>query len=302
MDLKNVHRLSVFIAVAESQSFSRAAESLQVSQPAVSRQVKELEDMIGSPLLDRTGRRLALTEAGLALLGHARKVKETIEEMEAEMEAVAGGVAGLLKLGASTVWEYVLPGLMGDFKRQHPSVTLGLTIGNTNQIVEMMVQKQVHLGFVGDKPNVKVLETIPLLDDEIVIIAPPSHKLAGRKRVPPIQLNRLPFVQRESDSATAQLSEAYLARLGVKAETVMDLGSHEAIKRAVQAGFGLGMISKFAVEQEIAAGTLVQVHLDAPPCKRPLFVLRNRSRYYSPAQQAFIEHVMKVVGPRRKKA
>ena len=289
--MRNLHRLSVFVAVAESASFSKAARRLRVSQPAVSRQIKDLESAVGAPLFDRTGRRVALTEAGSKLLWHAKLVRESVEAMEMDMESIDGGLSGLLQLGASTVWEYQLPGIMGAFSQDHSRLTLSLAIGNSRHIVERLLERDIHLGFVGDEPHIPKIEATSMGKDELVIVAPAAHPLARKSLVAPSALRGVPFVHREADSATAQISRRYLDGMGIKTQTVMEMGSHEAVKLAVQTGVGLGMLSKFAVQQELRSGALRQVRLRAPPCTRPLYWLRNTTRPFSVVQQAFVRYV-----------
>lgn len=292
VNLRNPERLRCFIEVAERLSFSRAAEHLHLSQPAVSRYIKELERATGRRLFDRIGRKVALTEAGSSLLERAKSVQTALDEFEAEAAGLAHTVRGPLTLGGSTVWEYLLPAAIGTFRAKYPNVTISLTVGNTAQIVDLMTDAQLHLGFVGEAPQGRLLEVTQVTEDQLVVIAPPEHELAGKRRVAPKALNGQPFVQREAASATARLAARYLASLSITPGSILELGSHEAVKAGVRAGLGLGMLSRYAIVEELALGTLTQIKLQAPPCNRPLYVLRNPHRSRSHAQSAFVAHVI----------
>ena len=291
LGLWNLSRLRFFLEAAESLSFSKAAARLRVSQPAVSRQIKELEGAVGVRLFERVGRGMALTEAGYTLLTHARRVREALEELEADMSAMHGTMAGTLLLGASTVWEYLLPNPMGSFKAAHPRVSLSLAMGNSAQVMDMLGQNKIHLAFVGEPPHGGDFDPVFEMEDEIAVVAAPDHRLAQSGPIAPGRLIGEPFVLREPESATAHAATRYLEGLGVSPVVALELGGHEAVKAAVRAGFGLGMVSTHAVRHELASGALARVQLQAPPCKRPLFVLRRRSRPYSPVQKAFVSHL-----------
>ena len=290
--LHNLNHLVAFVHVAQARSFSGAAPRLSLTQPALSRQVKELERAVGARLFDRTRYGVAPTEAGYALLRLAEKVLESVQELETAVLGMAGDLGGLLRIGGSTVWEYLLPGLLGGVQTAHPRVTVDLVIGNSRQVMGLLLEDEVHLAFIGEDPVDKRLEAIFVVEDELVIIAPPGHELASGGPVPPQRLADVPFVHREADSATAKIASTYLEGCGARPHAVMELGSHEAIKAAVRAGLGLGMISRYAVQQELASGTLTQVVLNVAPCIRPLYAVRNRTRPLSPVQRAFIGHAV----------
>ena len=290
--LRNLNYLVAFVHVAQARSFSGAAPRLSLTQPALSRQVKELERAVGARLFDRTRYGVAPTEAGYALLRLAEKVLESVQELETAVLGMAGDLGGLLRIGGSTVWEYLLPGLLGGFQIAHPRVTVDLVIGNSRQVMGLLLEDEVHLAFIGEDPVDKRLEAIFVVGDELVIIAPPGHELASGGPVPPsgwrkcrLCIGRLIRRPRRSPPRTWR-------ECGARPHAVMELGSHEAIKAAVRAGLGLGMISRCAVQQELASGTLTQVVLNIAPCIRPLYAVRNRTRPLSPVQRAFIGHAV----------
>ncbi len=291
MPLINTDRLQCFIEAAEARSFSRAAERMQITQPAVSRHIRELEETVGTSLFHRTGRNVTLTEAGHGFLALAKKVVAAVETMESEAGALSEGLSGVLRLGGSTVWEYILPTPIGLFRRQFPRMHIGLTVGNTGNVIELIIAKRIHLGFVGEAPKEKDLSVTPIAVDELIIVAPPGHPLGGRRRVDPKELDGAPFIQREADSATARVASRYLAELGAAPDVALELGSHEALKAGVRAGFGVGMISRYSVANELASGALEEVLIEAPPCRRPLYVLQDPSRPVSPAEREFLQRL-----------
>jgi DNA-binding transcriptional LysR family regulator len=286
-DPATLRQLQTFLTVAENRSFSVAAERLFVTQPAVSKQIKELEQRLGARLFER-GRRLGLTEAGYALMQHAQQVYGLIEALELALEEVGDTKRGHLELGASTVWEYILPPLMSEFQSQHPEVDMGLRVSNSDQIAALVSEREVHLGFVGARTSDKSLEAIAIAEDELMVIAPPGHPLAGDGAVSPGSLHRQVFIQRDRGSATAQQSKQYFKELGVELHVVMELGSDEAVKAAVQQGHGLAMISAYSVSHEVLSGTLEAIVLNAPRCMRRLYAVKDATRKPSKIQESFL--------------
>lgn len=296
MDTAILHRLRTFLAVAENLSFSRAARQLVVSQPFVSRQVKELEQIVGCRLFERKGRRISMTEAGQAFFLNAVKVRESLQELESSIHSFGDGLAGLLQLGGSSAWEYLLPEHMGTFKRAYPRISVALTVGGTAEIIQHMLDSRIHLGFVPLAPRESQIEAIWLTNENLAIVGAPSHALADGRRHPPGDLKHVPFVAGIPGAITEELADRYLQALGVERAVAMRLGSHEAIKQAVRAGVGVAILSRYALLEELGNGALVEVHLDAPPCTRPLYAIRNRSTFFSPAQQAFLAHLNRALG------
>lgn len=298
MDLSNVHRLRVFAEAAQTLSFVRAAERLRVSQPAVSRQIREIEEIIGVPLFDRIGHGVALTEAGEALLHYAQAVSQMVEEMETVMDRMGKSVAGHLKLAASPIWEYLLPDLIVGFKRAHPDAILALSVAATKQVTELVERNEVQVGFIGHVPEADDLEIIRIMDEEPVIIAAPGHELAQGHCLRPEEVKgTLHFVHRLGNPYGGQPGSGYLGSLGLRGVAIMELESFEAIKRAVRSGIGVGMVPKHAVADELRRGDLVQVALATSPRKWPLHAVRNRARPLSRLQEAFLTFVVQALRP-----
>lgn len=251
-------RLVVFRAVAQQLSFRKAAEELYLTQPAVSLQIKALEEDLGVQLFDRTGSRVALTQAGTLLLGYAQRVSALLAQAEQEMAAIGGELSGQLALGASTtIAQYVLPRLLGEFLSEHPRVQPSLVSGNTERIVDAVVQREIALGFIEGPSRSKDVREEAFLADEIVLIVPAAHEWAERERIGTSELQTAQVLMRERGSGTRRVVEMALERHGVKPASLhvaMELDSTEAIKSAVEAGLGVGFISKWAIAKDARAG------------------------------------------------
>jgi DNA-binding transcriptional LysR family regulator len=248
-------RLTVFRAVAEQSSFRKAAEELYLTQPAVSLQVKALEEDLGVQLFDRGGAHIALTEAGRILLDYARQVSALLARAEHDIAALSGEHAGQLSLGASTtIAQYVLPRLLGEFRREHPRVHPTLISGNTEQIVDAVEKQKIELGFIEGPARSRDVKTAPFLEDELVLIASTAHELAERNSITCSELAATPLLMRERGSGTRHVIEMALERQGVKRSSlhiVMELDSTEAIKSAVEAGLGIGFVSRWAIAKDL---------------------------------------------------
>jgi DNA-binding transcriptional LysR family regulator len=248
-------RLVVFRAVAEQLSFRKAAEELYLTQPAVSLQIKALEEDIGVQLFDRTGARIALTEAGKVLLGYSRQANALFVQAEHEIAALSGDHSGQLALGASsTIAQYVLPRLLGEFSREHPRIHPTMISGNTDHIVAAVKEQKIQLGLIEGPARSRDLKTEPFLEDELVLIAPAAHEWAEVKSVPCSEIATTPLLMRERGSGTRRVVEMALVRQGLKANAlriVMELDSTEAIKSAVEAGLGIGFVSRWAIAKDL---------------------------------------------------
>ena len=248
-------RLVVFRAVARQLSFRKAAEELYLTQPAVSLQIKALEEDIGVQLFDRTGSHIALTEAGRVLLACSQQVNTLLIEAEQQIAALSGDHAGQLALGASTtIAQYVLPRLLGGFSREHPRVHLTLISGNTEQIVDAVEKQKIALGFIEGPARSRDVKTESFLEDEMVLIVSAAHEWAELKSIPCSEIASASLLMRERGSGTRRVVEMALGRNGVKLSSlriVMELDSTEAIKSAVEAGLGIGFVSRWAMATDL---------------------------------------------------
>ena len=295
----NRNHLALFRAVAEAGGFSRAAGVVRVSQPAISMQVAELEDAVGTPLFDRLPRGVRLTHAGTVLLDYARRIAVLEADAERAMRELRGLERGRLALGASmTIGGYLLPAMLGEFRRRHPAVQLHLTIANTDTIKARLLEGTLELGLTeGTPPDGEGWHARIFYEDELIVIAPPGHPFAvppaGKRRLRPVtgrELCAQPLILREPGSGTREVLFRALGECGsMVSEVVLTLTDTEAIKRAVIAGLGLAVVSRLCVRLELAAGLLVEVPLRDLPLRRPLYELTVSDRKKSAAVQAFAD-------------
>lgn len=285
----NFHQLRIFHAVARLGSFSKAARELSISQPAVSIQVKALEESMGGALLNRAPGGVRLTDTGNAVFEYARRIFSLAEEMQSAVLEIQGLKSGRLTIGSSTTpGEYILPGLIGRFRKEYPGVEVSLSISNTQTIVERIHRRELNLGLAGAPILQEGLRSFSYVSDEIVIIAATGDPVADRTDLSMADLEGYEFVLREPGSATREAAEGCLKEHGLAPRVTMELGSNEAVKRAVAAGLGLGMISKFGVVPDVIAGLIKVLHVKGWNCRRPLTVFYRDEPHLPAAQQAFL--------------
>ncbi|MBS1854148.1 MAG: LysR family transcriptional regulator [Acidobacteria bacterium] len=256
-------RLQVFRAVAKHLSFRKAAEELYLSQPAISLQIKALEEELGLQVFDRGGTRVSLTAAGNALLRYVARFDELAAEAEIELAAFRGDVRGKLALGASlTIAQYVLPRFLGAFLKQNPLLEVRVATHNTERVIEDVVAEQCALGLIEGPPRRRDVTVEPLLEDELVVIAPPSHEWAAQGEIEPTQLRSVPLLLREQGSGSRLVAELALRKAGLRPRdlhVILELDMTEAIKSGVEAGLGIGIVSRWTVRKELELGTLAVI-------------------------------------------
>ena len=285
----NFHQLQLFHAVARLGSFSKAAEEMSISQPAVSIQVKELEKAMGGALLNRARGGVQLTDTGRAVFDYAQRIFSLADEMQGAVHEIQGLRSGRLTIGSSTTpGEYILPSLIGRFRKQYPGVEVSLSISNTQAVVERIHRRELNLGLAGAPVREEGLRTFPYVSDEIVFIAAPDHPVAREHVLSLDDLMGQEVVLREPGSATREAAERCLSEHGIGTKVAMELGSNEAVKRAVAAGLGLGLISKFGVDPDVRAGFIKVLDVAGWECRRPLTVFYRDERHLPAAQQAFL--------------
>lgn len=276
----NITQLRTFLAVVEHRSFSEAARSLGLSQPAVTMQVQSLEADLAATLLDRRYRRVELTEAGRMLLPHARKVIADIEKAREEIASLSETVSGRLLVAASTVpGQYVLPRLLGAFLAEYPEVGVTLDVRDTAAVVEAVESGQAHIGMTGARVPGSRVTTEQLGSDRLVLVCPPDHPFATAESVDLAELAEQPFIARESGSGTRMAAEAALRNAGLdpnELNVVMELGTGQAIVSAVEGGMGVAVVSAFPAEKSIALDSIAEVRVPGFPTERPLFVVTPR--------------------------
>lgn len=286
----NLNALRLFAAVVEHHGFSRAADAVHVSQPAVSKAVRELERKAGVPLLERGGRGVRgvrLTEAGVALYARARRIFSEERAAEEELRAQRGVELGTLRIGASTtIATYLLPELLAAFDRLHPGVELLVASLNTRAVVERLLEYELDVALVEGPVGAAGVEVLPWREDRLVVIAAAAHRLVGRG-VEASELARERLLVREPGSGTRAVGEAALGALGVEPARTLELGSTEAIKRAVAAGLGVAIVSRAALDAELELGTLAMLDVEGLEIRRPLSRLSLSGRPPSRAARVF---------------
>lgn len=275
-------RLQVFFTVAKLLSFTKAAESLHMTQPAVTFQVRQLEEYFNTRLFDRTHNRISLTEAGVNVYGYAEKIFELYNEMESMVREMTGDIGASVTIGASTtIAEYMLPSLLGDFRVKYPDVLIHLKVSNTEGVVSMVENNVIDLGVVEAPVGNKNLVVERCRSDKLVAIVPPQHPLAKKSMVTLGELLSYPFICREEGSGTREVIEDYVCNAeGCKngLNVAMELGSPEAVKGAVEANMGISIVSEATVAKERKLGTLKLLDLD-PPMQRPFSFVHQKQKF-----------------------
>ncbi len=285
-----LHQLRTFRAVAEQLSFSAAAHELSISQPSVSYQVKELEAVLGLPLIDRLGKRVRLTEAGEVLYEYARRTLTLLDEATLVMEQMRGIERGTLRVGASTtVGIYVIPLALGAYKKLHPNLALSLEIGARETLQERVKRGVLDLAVLSLPIADPDLESTSFMDDELVMVVPAGHPLAGRSNLTLRDFTGESFLMREPGSGTRIAVQMASRAAGVSLQVGMELGSNGAIKHAVEAGLGVAVLSSHAIELERRGGGLVVVDIEGFPLLRPWSIVHLRRRQLPSAVGQFIE-------------
>jgi DNA-binding transcriptional LysR family regulator len=293
-------RLQVFHAVARHLSFTRAAEALFMTQPAVTFQVKQLEQQLDVRLFERGHGRISLTPAGRLVLEYAERILTLTTELETRVRELTGDIAGPLLVGASTtIAEFLLPRVLGAFTAAHPGVQPRLVVGNSETVEAQVAEHALDLGLIEGPPREGLLIAEPCGEDELQVIVAPGHALAALDRVRPDQLAGHPLVSRESGSGTREFTDRYLRAAGLdpdSLERVMELGSPETIKGVVQAGTGFAIMSRAAAEKDCRLGLLKSLPLE-PRLVRSLSVVYPRERFRSRLVTTFVEFVRARLAP-----
>jgi DNA-binding transcriptional LysR family regulator len=283
-------RLQVFHTVARLLSFTKAAETLHMTQPAVTFQVRQLEEYFNTRLFDRTHNRISLTEAGERVYGYADRIFDLYNDMENSVREMTGEIRGALTIGASTtIAEYMLPALLGDFGTRYPEVTIHLRVSNSDGIVSMVENNTIDLGVVEAPVGNKNLVVEVCRLDRLVAIVPPNHDLAERESVGIDELLEFPFICREEGSGTREVINEYLSQnCNTTLNISMELGSPEAVKGAVEAGMGVSVVSRATIQKELKLDTLRAVNL-APKLERPFSFVHQKQKFRLRAMEELLD-------------
>ena len=288
----DTRQLAAFVAVVEKKSFSQAAERLGVTQPAISLQIRSLEERLGRRLLDRSGRRVEPTEAGLVVYRNAQRMLQLEHQLDEDLaREETGALRGTLAIGASTgPGGHLVPLLLCEFQHDHPELAVSLTISDTDRVIDQVGEREIELGVVGALRRHRSLEFEPLVRDQIVLAVPPGHPFAG-KAIPLEQLQREQYIAMQEGAGVRHVMEEDLRAAGLRMRDLpskLELGLQESVKSAVAAGYGVTFISRTAIEGELAAGTLAAASVKGLEPARQIYVVRAAGRVPTRAADEFL--------------
>lgn len=282
-----LRQLKVFESVARHLSFSRAAEELHLTQPAVSMQVKQLEEQAGLPLTEMVGKKVFLTGAGEEVARHARRVAQQLREAEEALDAIKGVRGGRLSIGVISTAKYFAPRLLAEFRRRQPGIEINLNVSNRETVVRQLADNEIDLAIMGQPPQDFPTVSEAFADHPLVFIASPDHSLAGRKQIAPKLLNDETFLIREPGSGTRATMERFFADAGIAPRHLMEMVGNETIKQAVMAGLGLAFISSHTVSLECEVGRLIKLPVAGTPVVRRWYVVHRAEKELLPVAATF---------------
>ena len=282
-----LRQLKVFESVARHLSFSRAAEELHLTQPAVSMQVKQLEEQAGLPLTEMVGKKVYLTEAGAEVARHARRIAQQLREADEALDAIKGVRGGRLAIGVISTAKYFAPRLLAEFRRRHPGIELHLSVNNRETVVRQLADNEIDLAIMGQPPQEFSTVAEGFADHPLAIVAAPDHPLVGQKKIVPAQLAEETFIIREPGSGTRATMERYFTDTGITPRHVMEMIGNETIKQAVMAGLGLSFISAHTIRLECEVGRIVKLPVAGTPIVRRWFVVHRAEKELLPVAETF---------------
>ncbi|MBI1965246.1 MAG: LysR family transcriptional regulator [Betaproteobacteria bacterium] len=282
-------RLQVFHAVAKHLSFTKAAETLFMTQPAVTFRIRQLEEHFNTRLFDRANGRIALTPAGTLAFEYAERILGLSSELDTRLKELSGHVAGPLLIGASTtIAEFLLPQVLGEFKSRFPAVMPRLFVANSEAVQNRIIERSLDLGFIEGDSHLPSLATEVCCDDELQVVCAPTHPLAKLPSVSPNLLTEHAYISREPGSGTREVVDHYLEKAGVSLQAVMEAGSPEALKGLVATGVGFAIMSRATVVLEMRLGRVVQIPL-LPRLDRHFSVVYPKERIHSKLVNSFVD-------------
>jgi DNA-binding transcriptional LysR family regulator len=282
-----LRQLKIFEAVARHLSFSKAAAELHLTQPAVSMQVRGLEESVGLPLTEQVGKKIFLTEAGREVFHASQNIAAQLNDLGAALTQLKGVESGQFNIAVTSTVNAVATNLLARFRADHPKVSIHLDVSNRESVLSQLAANRIDLAIMGQVPEGLDLEAIRFMDNPLVVIAPPAHPLARKKRIPVQELAAESFLVREAGSGTRGAMERFFAAKGLGIRTSMEMSSNEAIKQAVQAGLGLGILSLQTLEMELALKRLAVLKVEGFPIMRHWYIVHRTDKRLSPVAQAF---------------
>jgi len=288
-----LRQLTLFESVARHLSFTRAAQELHLSQPAVSMQVRQLEDAAGLPLFEKLGKRIHLTEAGREMFHYAQTINQQLREADEVMEALKGVKRGRLRISVATTANYFATRLLAAFAREYQGTTFALEVTNRKTLLQRLADNDTDVVIMGRPPEGLDLDAEAFMENPLVVIAPPDHELVRKRK--PIPLERIQdetFVVREMESGTRIAMERFFRARGVHLKAGMEMTSNEAIKQAVEAGLGLGIVSVHTLELELEARRLAVLNVEDFPIMRHWYLVHRRGKRLSPVASVFHDYLL----------
>ncbi|NNM82989.1 MAG: LysR family transcriptional regulator [Burkholderiales bacterium] len=289
MSRLTLRQLDIFEAVARCGSFSRASEELHLTQPAVSMQIKQLEEILGLALFEQVGRRIHLTEAGRETLEASRAVKRELISLKHALSDLQGLKGGTLAVSVVSSASYLGARLIAAFRRIHPEIHVTLNAVNRETLLQHLAENSIDVALMGRPPEDQDLIAQPFLDNPLVVIASPSHPLSGLRNISLQRLAEEPFVGREQGSGTRIAVERFFNENGLVLKVAMEMNKNEAIKQAVEAGLGVGVVS---LHGELAKRSLSILDVEGFPLLRKWYLVHRQGKRFSPAAQVFSEFVL----------
>jgi len=287
----NLNQLRIFHSVADLLSFTRAADALHLTQPGISKHVKQLEEHFGTRLFERRGRKIALTHSGEALLEATKEITSCVEKATKRIREL-DGVAPKLSLAATfTAGLYIVPGLLASFRKQHSEIETSLDVMLASLIEAKVLDYTFDFGLVGHEVTSKKLSSTAFFTDELVAIVSVHHNWASlKRRIKPEEFLHEPFITTAVGSGTRSVIEDRLRQNGVKLTRVIDFGNMEGVKKAVEAGLGVSILSKSVIQREVSSGLLGMLPITGTNMKRRFFIVRRKGKFMSSAANLFLEH------------
>ena len=287
-----LRQLKVFETVARNLSFTRAAEVMHLSQPAVSMQIKQLEENAGLALFEQVGRKIYLTEAGEEMSRYSHSIFQQLEELDEVLEELKGRHRGRLNIAVATTANYFMTLLIAVFNERMENLTINLDVTNRKGLIRDLENNDVDLVVMGQPPEHLDLVSEVFMDNPLVVIAASKHPLVGRKHIPLEELQSETFVMREMASGTRTTMERFLNEKGIHLKTGIEMRSNKAVQQAVQAGLGLGIVSVHTLELELETGRLAILDVESFPIMRQWYIVHREGKRLSPVVQAFREFII----------
>lgn len=285
----NLNLLQVFHLAAELSSFTRAAEALHLTQPGISKHVRDLEEYYGTRLFDRLGKKVALTHAGVVLYGTTKAIFNLLGETKLKIDDLEGLAAGKLTIAATiTVGTYILPGILAEFTRGHPNVELAVDMALSGQVAEKVLDNSAEIGLIGHSIEDARLVSEKFLTDELLLIVSCRHNWAHRRSITPIELSGQPFIVSKEGSGTRITVEKKFKESGIRLKRMIEFGNTEGVKKAVESNLGVSILSKHTVAREIAAGLIKPLALPGIDMERSFHFIYRRNKYITQAMRRFL--------------